>query len=134
MRLRTLTYTSRARDGLGEADVEAIHATSLTLNALDGITGMLVFNGTDFLQVVEGAEEAIDDLVQRLRADPRHHAFTVREDKFAEQRSFPDWGMALTRVSRGRFEAKRDIARALPDTVSDDVRAMFARTADFIST
>lgn len=134
MRLRILTYTSRAPDGLGGEEIERIHASAMTLNALDGITGMLVFNGTHFLQIIEGADDAIEDLLRRLRADARHFDLMVREDRTAETRSFPDWSMALTRVSRGRFEAKQDIARALPENVGDHVRTLIVDMADFIST
>ena len=131
--LRTLTYTSRVRQELGEGDLERIVHAARTLNALDGVTGLLVFNGWYFLQIVEGTDDAIGDLLRRLTSDPRHHDIVVREDRAVDSRSFPDWSMALTRVSRGRFEARRDIAQALPATVSDEVRAMVVDMADLIS-
>lgn len=132
--LKTLTYTSEAKVGLDADALERIHASAMTLNALDGVTGLLVFNGACFLQTVEGAPEAIDDLVDRLRQDPRHFDFLVRDDRAVESRSFPDWSMALVRVSRGRFEAREDIERALPATATDATRAILARMADLIST
>jgi len=67
LQLKTLTYTSRARLDLSAQDLADIHESARHLNALDGITGLLVFDGTRFLQIIEGSEEAIDDLVERLR-------------------------------------------------------------------
>ena len=70
MKLKSLTYTSLARLDLNGDDLHAIHRSALNLNALDGITGLLVFNGTHFLQIVEGAEPAIDDLMGRKAVRP----------------------------------------------------------------
>ena len=54
MALTSLTYTSLARLDLQSSDLEEIHRSARELNALDGITGLLVFNGTHFLQIIEG--------------------------------------------------------------------------------
>lgn len=127
MRLKTLTYTSRARLDLGEDDLAAIHETARHLNALDGISGLLLFDGSRFLQIVEGAEDAVDNLVERLRMDPRHSAFEVRDERLVERRSFPDWSMELVRVSAGFANAKAEVARVLPATVAPPVRELIVR-------
>ena len=49
MDLKSLTYTSLAKLDLTAEDLNAIHRTARELNSLDGITGLLVFNGTHFL-------------------------------------------------------------------------------------
>ena len=90
MDLKSLTYTSLARPDLDSDDLNAIHRIARELNSLDGITGLLVFNGTHFLQIVEGAAPAIDDLLARLRRDPRHFGLEVRDERTVEARSFPD--------------------------------------------
>ena len=81
MDLTSLTYTSLARLDLETSDLEEIHRSARELNALDGITGLLIFNGTHFLQIVEGTHEAIDDLSRRLRRDPRHSGLEVRDER-----------------------------------------------------
>lgn len=129
MKLRSLTYTSTASTPLDEDELGRIHRSCLTLNPLDGVTGILIYNGRDFLQTVEGSEDAIADLVGRLKIDERHCDFTIHEDEIVDARSFPDWTMALVQVSRGRFEAGRDVERALPPTASDTVRALLTRLA-----
>ena len=122
MQLKTLTYTSRARLDLTSQDLTDIHESARHFNALDGITGLLVFNGVHFLQIVEGAEAAIDSLLARLRLDDRHSALEVRDERAIEQRSFPDWSMELCQVSTDRFEARREVEAALPDGVAPTVR------------
>jgi hypothetical protein len=54
MSLKSLTYTSLARLDLEAGDLEAIQRTAREVNALEGITGLLIFNGTHFLQIIEG--------------------------------------------------------------------------------
>lgn len=127
MRLKTLTYTSRARLDLTDEDLAAIHQTARHLNALDGISGLLLFDGSRFLQIVEGAEDAIDNLVERLRVDPRHSAFEVRDERTVERRSFPDWSMELVRVSAGYGRAKDEVATILPAAVTEQVRELVFR-------
>ena len=133
MDLKSLTYTSLARLDLGAEDLNAIHRTARELNSLDGITGLLVFNGTHFLQIVEGAEQAIDDLVERLRRDPRHTGLEVRDERKVEGRSFPGWSMELVRVNADFFEARQAIQHCVPAAVPADVRERLYRMTELIS-
>jgi hypothetical protein len=127
LRLKTLTYTSRARLDLSDGDLSDIHQAARHLNALDGITGLLLFDGARFLQIIEGAEGAIDNLVERLRRDPRHSAFEIRDERFVEQRAFPDWSMELLQVSAGYKAARDEVASILPAGVSSAVRDLVLR-------
>jgi hypothetical protein len=133
MTLKSLTYTSLARLDLEAGDIEAIHRTARELNALEGITGLLIFNGTHFLQIVEGAPDAIDDLVERLRRDPRHHGVEIRDQRQVERRSFPDWSMELVKVSGSYFEAKDTVGDRLPADLSEPVRDRVYRMTEAIS-
>ena len=129
MNLKSLTYTSFARLDLTGEDLAAIHRTARDLNALDGITGLLIFNGTHFLQIIEGSTSAIDHLVERLRRDPRHSGLEVRDDRRIEERSFPDWSMELAQVKSNYFAARDSIAERLPPEVPEAVRdRLFAMT------
>jgi len=133
MALKSLTYTSLARLDLTAEDLEAIHRTAREVNALEGISGLLIFNGTHFLQIIEGAPQAIDDLVERLRRDPRHSGFEVRDERMVSARSFPDWSMELVRVSASYFAAKDTLSQRLPETVSEPVRDRVLRMTETIS-
>jgi len=131
--LKSLTYTSLAGLDLEASDLEAIHRTARELNALDGITGLLIFNGTHFLQIIEGAPQAIDELVERLRRDPRHSGIEIRDQQEIEERSFPDWSMELVRVSASYFEAKDTMRDRLPNGMAPKVRDRVIRMTETIS-
>ncbi len=123
LRLKSLTYTSVARPDLGPEDIRAIHETARHLNALDGVTGLLIYDGTRFLQVIEGAESAIDDLLRRLLADPRHSGLTVEDERFNEDREFPDWSMELVQVDIAEPGTPKTLSDFLPRSLPDDVRS-----------
>ena len=133
MSLKSLTYTSLARLDLTAEDLEAIHRTAREVNALEGITGLLIFNGTHFLQIVEGSPRAIDDLIERLRRDTRHHHLEIRDSREVEERSFPDWSMELVRVSASYFEARDTVSDRLPLGVSEPVRDRVFKMTEAIS-
>jgi Sensors of blue-light using FAD len=132
MDLRSLTYTSLASLHISIADVDSIHRTARDLNAIDGVTGMLVFNGTHFLQIIEGGDTAIEDLLERLRRDPRHSGLEVRDDRVIHERSFPDWSMELVRVRSAYLEAKETLSRQIPESVAPDVRARIDKMTEAI--
>ena len=134
MKLTSVTYTSLARLDLQTSDLEDLHRSARESNALEGITGLLVFNGTHFLQIIEGSETAIEELVERLRKDPRHTGFEVRDQRKVDARSFPDWSMELVRVNASYFEARDTLEDRLPDTVPEAIQARLFRMTELIST
>lgn len=130
MRLKSLAHTSRAQLDMSDGDMTAIHQSARHYNALDGVTGLLMFDGVRFLQIIEGAEDAIDSLVERLRRDPRHSSFEVRDERFVEDQSFTDWSMNMVRLSTGFGGARAEITRMLPEDTSPDVRDLLFRMTD----
>ena len=130
MLLKTLTYTSRARLDLTSQDLTDIHETARHFNALDGITGLLIFNGVHFLQIIEGADVAINSLMERLWLDDRHSALEVRDERLIEQRSFPYWSMELCQVSTDRFEARETVDESLPEGVEPSIRQRILTMTD----
>lgn len=133
MDLTTLTYTSFATLDLTAADLEAIHRSAREHNAMDGITGLLIFNGTHFLQIIEGVPSAIDELVERLRRDPRHNGLEVRDQRAISERSFGGWSMELVRVSASYFEARDTVSTRLPGDISEPVRNRVIKMTEAIS-
>ena len=133
MTLKSLAYTSLAQLDTAASHLENIHRTARHANALNGITGLLIFNGTHFLQLIEGAHDATDALVENLRRDPRHTGFEIRDCSIAEKRSFPGWSMELVRISTSYFEVEHRIADHLPDTIAPQVRDRILTMARSIS-
>ena len=133
MPLKSLTYISVASPTLSAADVYAIHSTATHLNALDGVTGLLIYNGRHFCQLVEGVESAIDDLVARLRRDSRHSEIVIEDERTISEREFPGWSMQLAQVSIDFLEARENIIEQLPTELAPSVRAKIVELVGTIS-
>ena len=68
-------------------------------NSKEGITGMLLYCGESFIQVLEGQEEDIDELFKVIKKDPRHTNVTVLEKKEISERKFANWSMGFKSIS-----------------------------------
>ena len=133
MSLKSLTYTSLASFDLTSQDLLDIQRIAQSINALEGTTGLLIFNGTHFLQVVEGTPEAIDDLLERLQRDRRHHGIEVRDVRTVDERCFPDWSMELVHVESSFREARNTITSVLPNGLPNAVSERVLRMTEQIS-
>jgi Sensors of blue-light using FAD len=94
--LVSVVYTSLVTEPLDRSQLVALRQRAIDLNAIDGITGVLLYDGRRFVQFIEGSDLAIDDLLRRLAEDPRHYHMQVEERVAAERRLFPQWGMMLS--------------------------------------
>lgn len=62
-------------------------------NKENGITGVLFYENRNFIQALEGEEDAVRGTLKRVQKDPRHTNLKVLVDKPIEERSFSDWAM-----------------------------------------
>ena len=76
--------------------VASIAAMSRKLNALKGITGMLIFDGLRFCQQFEGNQEDVLALFERISRDPRHDAVTLIYHGPLQARRFKSFSLAFT--------------------------------------
>ena len=71
-----------------------------------GITGVLFFQDGKFLQVIEGEESDLRDLMADLEKDVRHDNIDILVDTAVEMRGFNDWHMDSLALNEGqKFEA-----------------------------
>ncbi|WP_398304351.1 BLUF domain-containing protein [Zoogloea sp.] len=90
-------YTSCIRPEISLTRVNEIIQVSRRNNDLSGITGILVFDGWRFFQYLEGPEEAIRRLVDKLRLDPRHDNYVeLLSSPFDGPRRFHKWSMGYS--------------------------------------
>lgn len=91
MLLERLIYASRRSAGV---DVPALVEQAARHNEAVGITGALATLDDDFFQYLEGPPQALDALLLKLLADPRHAELKVLERRAIPRRMFGDWRMA----------------------------------------
>lgn len=88
-------YASSAVGSLAYQEILDILHDSRENNQRLGITGMLLYKGGNFMQVLEGPEASVGALLQKVERDRRHRGVLHLAKKPIEQRSFTDWSMAF---------------------------------------
>ncbi|MDP3254397.1 BLUF domain-containing protein [Bosea sp. (in: a-proteobacteria)] len=77
-------------------------------NDRSGITGYLIFDGTTFVQILEGDQLAVLATYVRIEKDPRHCNVTMIGSQEAAERSFSAWGMDGYLYSTDQDDIVRD--------------------------
>ncbi len=90
-----LTYASSATGPFSEEDLALLLAQCRENNSALGITGMLLYKDGNFMQVLEGEEEAVRKLYAKIEGDPRHNGTIPLLRGHQEKRQFPDWSMGF---------------------------------------
>jgi Sensors of blue-light using FAD len=99
-----LVYASAASADFTVADLQSVLRAARERNPRIGVTGMLLFEGTSFLQILEGEVDALDALYERISADPRHARQVLLLREQIDTRSFGKWTMGYTRLAAGDLE------------------------------
>lgn len=93
--LSTIIYRSHLSDDVAIKSLEALAVKANKVNESFGVTGILLFNGTHFFQVLEGPDAAINKVYDRICEDPRHHNLVELLRDYAPFRRFGNVGMEL---------------------------------------
>ena len=119
--MRQLVYISTGSPELTEGDVADIVEVSQRENADRGLTGFLIYNGRNFLQLLEGDPGAIETLMKALVEDHRHSGIVRIEDVSIEDRRFSDWTMQRLELSTEVDQRRAKLSEMLPDRFDEKV-------------
>jgi hypothetical protein len=97
-----LVYISRITStGLSSpSTLNDISETSVERNQIDNITGILCYGNGYFLQCVEGSEQALTNLKNRLLIDDRHKELKVLDFSEITKRRFASWSLRSITLER----------------------------------
>ncbi|TMA79386.1 MAG: BLUF domain-containing protein [Deltaproteobacteria bacterium] len=93
--LKFLVFVSSAVGLLDREVLVALLRVCRTNNARLGITGMLLYDGGNFIQMIEGPAARVDELYETIRADPRHTQITTLLEGPLETRQFETFTMGF---------------------------------------
>lgn len=102
--MKYIVYVSQAAKAFSTDDLAGLLTHSRERNAADNITGLLVyryhtdFKRGNFMQVLEGTDDALKDVWRRISGDPRHHTIIVLDEGEHDTRMFGDWSMGFRNV------------------------------------
>jgi hypothetical protein len=99
MSLYRLIYSSHGKPNLGYHDLKDIMEKSEKNNQSEGITGLLCYGDSIFLQILEGDRTIISKTYHRISLDTRHHTPELIECVPIESRIFGAWSMKAVNLS-----------------------------------
>jgi Sensors of blue-light using FAD len=96
--LINLIYGSSASQTVTDDVLLEILRKARQKNQRLGITGMLLYRGGNFLQVLEGDKDVVNDLYTVIERDPRHHHVQLFVRRPVAERGFGEWEMDFVQM------------------------------------
>ncbi|HCQ7753127.1 diguanylate phosphodiesterase [Citrobacter sp. 50677481] len=93
--LTTVIYRSHICDTFSLISLEKMVAAAKVKNEQANVTGILLFNGKHFFQLLEGPEEGVQQIYQHIINDERHHNLVELLRDYGPSRRFGKVGMEL---------------------------------------
>ena len=103
--LTSLVYVSAATIPFTRSDLVDLLERSRQRNTRDGISGLLLHRGGNFIQVLEGPPEIVDATYRRIAADARHGGLITLLRRTIPAREFGDWAMGFETMSADMGDA-----------------------------
>ncbi|GAA4081745.1 BLUF domain-containing protein [Zhongshania borealis] len=95
-----LIYISSAVKLMTEYELLLLLRQSQKKNAELAITGMLLYKGGNFMQMLEGDEKSVRELYTAIRKDNRHKGVLTIITGNIEKRNFNDWSMGFHNMDK----------------------------------
>lgn len=99
-----VSYVSRTAHPMSAEELLALLFECRTNNRRLNVTGMLLYGNGTFLQAIEGEDEVIDGLVDRICSDARHGEVEMLNRKEITERQYAEWSMGFDEVSDEELE------------------------------
>ncbi len=102
MSLIRLIYISAAIEHFSDEALTALLAQSRENNKPRGVTGLLIYKNKTFIQVLEGEQNNVEALFNKIKQDRRHTATIRLGAERIAQRDFGHWYMGFENLDRYR--------------------------------
>ncbi len=112
--MRRIVYISTAA-GLSDAQVDAIVSGAARNNLATQVSGFLLYNGRNFLQMIEGENAEIGELIGVIEADDRHNGVVRLIDDSIETRTCADWAMRQIVMFEDLAKRRDGLSEILPN-------------------
>lgn len=133
--LSQLVYRSVARMPQGPHALKELLEQARARNALENLTGMLVYDRGLFVQWLEGPRDGLERVWASIQRDARHTEVERLHTPWRAERLFPDWRMQLG-VSAGLPAADAQPASRttieVPDAAIAELRSLKDHAGEFM--
>jgi hypothetical protein len=94
-----LIYVSSATRGMSEEELLSLLEQSRSRNIRQNVTGMMLYAGGNFFQVLEGDEKDVEEIYEAIVSDERNKGNIVIVKENINARTFPDWSMGFKHLT-----------------------------------
>ena len=116
-----IVYLSTANTPLSKAELTGMLEQSRSNNQQRNITGMLLYKGGNFMQVLEGPDDAVTTLFARIATDRRHKDVQVISREQIQTRQFPAWEMAFQDLDSDAIKNEPGFSQFLHDEFTAEI-------------
>ena len=126
--LRRLAWSSLPSPTFSAARMGEIAAPARSSNKCNNVSGVLLYTGVHFVEILEGEERVLDEMWSRLQRDDRHVSLVRIGDEPCNERRFAEWKLAYAddQDVGAQVEALRSRTTA-PADWSDATASIMAR-------
>lgn len=110
MALNHLVYLSNRKETCTPQEIDNILASCKKNNGKLDITGVLLYSDQKFVQYLEGSQENITSLYEKIKGDDRHNQIFLISNSPIENRIFPSWEMGAKNVNFHDVSFRTDIS------------------------
>ncbi|WP_435744985.1 BLUF domain-containing protein [Microbacterium sp. PMB16] len=125
--LMSLVYRSTAAAPFRSTALDHLLAQCRSLNGDRDVTGMLLYRGERFIQVLEGPAEVVRRLARTIGTDPRHRDMRVLIEESIDERRFEDWTMGYRTLESEAADAPAGFRDSFADLEESDERSTTLR-------
>lgn len=123
--MRRIVYISRAVQPFTDQDMVGLCHQVNASNHEKGISGLLLFDGVQFCQAIEGDHAIVGNLIERIKRDSRHTHLSFCFDQRVRSRQFKEWGTDLLLSELGPERFFQHVSAEVQSVRSADLRALF---------
>jgi diguanylate cyclase (GGDEF)-like protein/PAS domain S-box-containing protein len=105
----SLIYVSRAVQEISKQGLNEILSQAQEANSHKGATGFLIYNNGYFMQFLEGKEDIVKSLFEKISTDTRHTDVNIIMTTHSDERTFSDWTMGFWDM--GGTDGKHDFSQ-----------------------
>lgn len=88
-------YLSVAVNTFTPDELVTLLTKSQSKNSKVSVTGLLVHQSGQFMQLLEGSEDLVRKVLIKIEADPRHKDIRTLLEGFTDERQFSEWSMGF---------------------------------------
>jgi len=90
-----LIYVSQEREQFSYAELRELQGVAIRQNRKLDLTGILLYNGGFFLQMIEGPPSAVAQVYGKIAIDSRHQKPSLLYMEHVRARSYKTWSMGV---------------------------------------